>query len=300
MVRKIAFINGKGGCGKTMSIFSIAGVLSKRGDKVLVIDLDKQRNTSKRLLMNNDELPVKTVLDFMKGEAEASEVTAPALFQTRGNSKAKYFGVDCMVSDVRLQDESELAGDTNKSLAARFLECVFTSYPKIKDWWLKFQVEHGGVAGIDGISVGERLNKFIEEQGYDWVLVDMPPSNLTLNNICFQYIVDYTIIPFSSDMDSVDGYADIMHIMEEARKVNPTLNVLGVYLSDYTSNCGLDNFIREQLLEFDTFIDVQIPHATDLRETALFGRPISYYKTFSKSRKAFEDLVDEMERRMNK
>ena len=163
MVKKVAFINGKGGCGKTTSIFHVCGVLAQKGEKVLVIDLDKQRNTTDTLLMNNEDRPEKTVLDFFRGNAEADEVTAKALFQTRGNAKAKYFGVDCMSSDVDLQDEAKLAD-------------------------------------IDGEAVKDKLDKFIEEQGYTWVLVDMPPSNMTLNNICFGYIVDYAIIPFSSDI----------------------------------------------------------------------------------------------------
>lgn len=95
MTKRVAFINGKGGCGKTTSIFHISGVLSKCGEKVLVIDLDKQRNTTSILLMNT-EIPEKTVLDFMTGEAEAGEVMAQALFQSRGNAKPKYYGVDVM------------------------------------------------------------------------------------------------------------------------------------------------------------------------------------------------------------
>ena len=262
MIKKVAFINGKGGCGKTTSIFHVAGVLSQKNEKVLVIDLDKQRNTSDTLLMNNEDRPEKTVLDFFKGEAEAKDATAQALFQTRGNAKPKYFGVDCMVSDVDLQDEEKLAE-------------------------------------IDGEDAGRRLEEFIREQGYTWVLVDMPPSNMTLNNICFGYMVDYALIPFSSDMYSVQGYGDIMEVMAKAREVNPTLNVLGVYLARYMTQCGLDKYIRERLLEFDTFIDIQIPLASDVREAVMFGRPISYYKTFSKSRKAYESLVDEIEKRID-
>ena len=155
------------------------------------------------------------------------------------------------------------------------------------------------LADIDGAEVGEQLEKFVEERGYTWVLVDMPPSNLTLNNICFGYIVDYAIIPFSSDIFSVQGYGDIMEVMAKARQVNPTLNVLGVYLARYMGQCAVDKYIREELLKFDTFIDIQIPLASDVREAIMFGRPISYYKNFSKSRKAYEDLVKEIERRMN-
>ena len=84
--KRVAFINGKGGCGKTTSIFHVAGVLAKRGEKILVIDLDKQRNTTSILLMNTN-IPGKTVLDFMTGKADAEEVVAKALFQTRGNRK---------------------------------------------------------------------------------------------------------------------------------------------------------------------------------------------------------------------
>lgn len=261
MVNKVAFINGKGGCGKTTSIFHVSGVLAQQGEKVLVIDLDKQRNTTDTLLMNNEEKPTRTVLDFFKGEAEAAEATAQALFQSRGNAKPKYFGVDCMVSDVGLQDEAALAD-------------------------------------IDGEAAGAKLETFIKENGYTWVLVDMPPSNMTLNNICFRFIVDYVIIPFSSDIFSVQGYADIMDVMAKARKVNPTLNVLGVYLARYMTQCAVDKYIREEMLNFDTFIDVQIPLASDVRESVMFGRPISYYKAFSKSRKAYEMLVEEMKKRI--
>ena len=260
MTKRVAFINGKGGCGKTTSIFHVSGVLSKRGEKVLVIDLDKQRNTTSILLMNT-EIPEKTVLDFMTGEAEAGEVVARALFQSRGNAKPKYYNVDVMGSDVRLQDEA-------------------------------------AISGIDGESVGKRLDQFIEEQGYTWVLVDMPPSNMTLNNICFRYLVDFAIIPFSSDIFSVDGYGDIMDVLDRAREENPTLNILGVYLARYMKQCGLDKYIREQLLNFDTFIDIQIPLASDIREAVMFGRPISYYKMYSDSKSSYERLVEEIENRM--
>lgn len=258
--KRVAFINGKGGCGKTTSIFHVAGVLAKRGEKILVIDLDKQRNTTSILLMNTN-IPDKSVLDFMTGKADAEEVVAKALFQTRGNAKPKYYGVDVIGSDIGLQNEENL---------------------------LK----------IDGGAVGKKLDEFIKDNGYTWLLIDMPPSNMALNNICFKYLVDYVVIPSSSDIFSVDGYGDVMDVLDRARKENPTLNVVGMYLARYMKNCGLDRYIREQLLNFETFIDVQIPLASDVREAVMFGRPISYYKTFSESKTAYEKLVKEMEKRM--
>ena len=261
MVNKVAFINGKGGCGKTTSIFHVSGVLSKLGEKVLVIDLDKQRNTTDTLLMNTVK-PEKTIFDFIHGTATADEVTAKALFQSRANATPKYYGVDCMVASVELENEVAL----NKIDMSRF---------------------------------GTELEAFIEEKGYTWVLVDMPPSNRELNHICFSQIVDFVIVPFSSDIYSVSGYGDIMDTVEEARATNPGLNILGVYLSRYMKSCAVDKYIKEELEDFDTFIPVQIPLASDIREAVMFGRPISYYKTFSESRKAYEHLTAEMKKRID-
>ena len=153
---------------------------------------------------------------------------------------------------------------------------------------------------IDGETVGKKLDDFLETKGYTWLLIDMPPSNMAINNICFKYLVDYVIIPSSSDIFSVDGYGDIMDVLDKARKDNPTLSIVGIYLARYMKNCGLDRYIREQLLSFETFIDVQIPLASDVREAVMFGRPISYYKTFSESKAAYEKLVKEMEKRMKR
>jgi chromosome partitioning protein len=261
MTNKVAFINGKGGCGKTTSIFHVAGVLSKAGEKVLVIDFDKQKNTTDTLLMNSEK-PSNNVLDFLLGNATAAEATAQALFQTRGNANPKYYGVDCMAAATGLEDESLLQT-------------------------------------VDREAFGDALNEFINERGYTWVLVDMPPSNKELNDICFERVVDFVLVPFSSDIFSVSGYGDILNMLDTAREKNPRLNIIGIYLARYMEQCGVDKYIREQLREQRGFIDVQIPLASDVREAVMFGRPISYYKLLSKSKTAYENLVNEMTKRID-
>lgn len=270
MATKIAFINSKGGCGKTTSIFHVSGVLSKLNKKVLVIDFDKQKNTTSTLMMNVDKkyFPVKTVFDFLQGTVTPAEATGKALFQRRGNANPKYYGVDCMVADSRLENESLLIQ-------------------------------------ADGKNIRAKLDEFIKQQNYDWVLVDMPPSNAALNHICFAYIVDFAVIPFSSDMFSLDGYDSIAETIKNARTINENLSSLGVYLARYMSNCALDKYIKDELskrlfdknLNKNDFINVQIPLASDIREAVFYGRPISYYKEFSNSCKAYENLVREITRR---
>ena len=259
MANKVAFINGKGGCGKTTSIFHVAGVLAHKGQKVLVIDLDKQRNTTDTLLMECEQEVEKTVFDYMTGKATIEEIVRQSMFRSRGNAKPKYYGVDVLPSDVRLEEEKKLRN----------------------------------------VDIKDNINAFIETKGYDWVLVDMPPSNKALNEICFSQIVDYVIVPFSSDIFSVSGYGDLMDTVQRAREINESLNILGIYLSRYMEDCAVDRYIKEQLEEFgDIFIDVQIPLMADVREAVMFGRPISYYKMISKSKTAYENLVNAMENKI--
>ena len=271
MANKLAFINSKGGCGKTTSIFHISGVLSKLNKKVLVIDLDKQKNTTSTMMMNavKNDFPQKTVFDFLQGNATAAEATGKTLFQHRANAVPRYYGVDCMVSDVRLEDEALLKE-------------------------------------TDGQAISSSLDEFIKQRHYDWVLVDMPPSNITLNNICFSYMVNFVVIPFSSDMFSLDGYDSIAETIKNARNINANLNNLGIYLARYMSNCSLDKYIKDELTERlfnralnkNDFIDVQIPLAADIREAVFYGRPINYYKEFSNSSRAYKSLVSEIIKRI--
>lgn len=258
---KIAFVNGKGGCGKTTSLFNVAGVLSSRGYKVLIVDLDKQRNATEIFLMNV-EMPEKTIYDFFEGNATLYETTAEAYCLLPRKRKEQYYNVDCVCSDVRIENES-------------FLREVDIDY------------------------VRNSFESFVDEKGYDWVLVDMPPSNKAINDICFSVFVDYCIIPFTSDILSVTGYGDLVEELNRARTINSSLNILGVFLSRYSANSSIDQYILSQVKEFGrAYIPVQIPMSTDLRETIIFGRPISYYKN-SKSKIAFEQLVDEMVHRID-
>lgn len=269
--KSIAFVNGKGGCGKTTSLFHIAGVLSSKGKKVLVVDLDKQRNSTGLFLMNTPEedKPTSTMYDFFMGVAPIDTAVARSYFQKRGNAKARYFGVDIAVSSLNFGDERDIV----------------------------FSMDG---ADFDYKNIRKKFKHFISDNEYDYVLVDMPPSNATVNRLCFHSLVDYAIIPFSSDVFSMDGYGDLLKIINEARAVNPHLNVLGVYLSRYMSTCAVDKYIRDSLIESlgKTFIDIPIPLASDIRESVMFGRPINYYKQTSKSRTAFEMLVNEIENRI--
>lgn len=51
----ITMYNNKGGVGKTTSVINIAYSLGIMGNKVLVMDLDEQKNSSRFFLEDDDE-----------------------------------------------------------------------------------------------------------------------------------------------------------------------------------------------------------------------------------------------------
>ena len=263
MSKKLAFINSKGGCGKTTSIYSVVGEVSKRlrkDEKILVIDADKQMNLSFCFFgANSDtdygERPTNTLFDFLMGEDE--NVISQTMWRERENAKPKYFGVDMMVADKRLANEDAMVG-------------------------------------VDIDAVRERFEKIVAENGYKYVFVDMPPSNRTLNKIIFGSMVDSAIIPFSSDLFCIDGYGDIMEELDEYRVENPNIKVLGVFFSRFMENCLVDKFVKEELEENNiNLFKTHLPLLTDVRETPFVHRPISYYRK-GKSRISVEKLTTEI------
>ena len=76
-MKVISLINQKGGTGKTTSAVNIAGRLKMLGKKVLLIDLDYQRNLTVSITEKNFE---KTIFNLMADRMAVNEV----IYNTNG------------------------------------------------------------------------------------------------------------------------------------------------------------------------------------------------------------------------
>lgn len=72
MGRTIAIANQKGGVGKTTTAINLSACLAEKGQKVLVIDIDPQGNTSSGFGIDKDKAN-KTVYDVILGEVDIIE-----------------------------------------------------------------------------------------------------------------------------------------------------------------------------------------------------------------------------------
>ena len=266
-VKRVALVNGKGGCGKTTSLFSIAGVLAaEQNKKVFVIDLDKQKNTTSTMTMNVEEedVPEKTIMDVLKGEAVEKAVCS-VLWQPRGRRDYVKYDVDVLCGDEFIDSADGIVSISEKDLA----------------------------------EAGEKINKFIDANGYDWVLVDMPPSSKIINDFCFKYLADYMLSPFSPDEYSASGYQQLLNDLQEAREVNPKARIIGVFMNKKDTRFGLHKSLDDDLKDLDSYI-CAVPYEAAVAESTYFGRPLSLYKTLSKGANAYRKIVKEVDKRIKK
>lgn len=88
-MRVISILNLKGGVGKTVTSDNMARILSKIYNyRVLIIDNDKQGNTSKFFgLHDEDRLGVQDILTYDEFSAKKCEIITPkdVIFKTNNN-----------------------------------------------------------------------------------------------------------------------------------------------------------------------------------------------------------------------
>lgn len=109
MGKIVAFLNQKGGVGKTTTCVNMAGYLASMGRKVLVLDIDPQGNASSNLGIDKDSKP-KTIYHVIIDDNTIDEVILPT----------KMDNLEIIPADVDLAGaEIELAQMNNREKVIR-------------------------------------------------------------------------------------------------------------------------------------------------------------------------------------
>jgi cellulose biosynthesis protein BcsQ len=190
MLKKIVFGNYKGGVGKTTSAYQIALELQKRGQKVLLIDLDPQSSLSGICLTAYNKL--------------LTELTA--------NETLNYIFTLYLQANKIRNAKFSLNTDTviKSAHGVDFIpNSLFSCY-----------------GGLDKISMDMEksaenlliLRNFIEDNSlnskYDFIFFDCPPSNNIITQMAFLYS-NYYIIPTIMDALSIKGVQHYISIIKK-------------------------------------------------------------------------------------
>lgn len=135
--------------------------------------------------------------------------------------------------------------------------------------------------------------------GYDYVLIDCPPS-LGLLTVNALVAADMVLIPVQAEYYALEGLSQLMQVMQQVRKgLNPELELLGVVMTMYDKRTSLSEQVYNEVSKHfgDKLFKTVIPRNVKLAEAPSFGKPISDHDRWSKGARAYKSLAKELKGR---
>ena len=199
-MKTIAFLNNKGGVGKSASVKTLAHIISSVYDKkVLIVDLDPQGNTSSLYTQVDWVELFKSILEGTTRKAEYSVediLLNQELDPHVSIHHTKYKNLDIIPAFLTLSEiEERMKADVKTPQQFR----------------MKIQLE-----------------KLQDE--YDYCLIDCSPS-ISLLNINGLAASDEVYIPTKVDGDSLIGVAITVNLIRTVASYNPKLKIGGCFFT---------------------------------------------------------------------
>jgi chromosome partitioning protein len=145
-----------------------------------------------------------------------------------------------------------------------------------------------------------RLKQALENNSYDYVIIDCPPS-LSLLTVNALIAAKYVLLPVQAEFYALEGLGQLLETMKLVRKVNPHLELLGVVVTMMNSRTTLSTQVHAEVLKHfpgKVFTTV-IPRNVRLAEAPSHGLPVGAYDRWSKGARAYKTLAKEIVNRAN-
>lgn len=142
-----------------------------------------------------------------------------------------------------------------------------------------------------------RLKNAIETvQGYDYVIIDSPPS-LSLLTVNGLIAARYVLLPVQAEFYALEGLGQLLETMKLVRKnMNPVLDLVGVLPTMVDGRTSLSGQVHEEIKKHfpGKVFKTVIPRNIRLAEAPSHGLPIGVYDRFSKGAKAYKMVTKEV------
>ncbi len=147
-----------------------------------------------------------------------------------------------------------------------------------------------------------RLREALSElKGYDYVLIDSPPS-LSLLTVNGLIAAQHVLLPVQAEFYALEGLGQLLETMKLIRKgLNPKLDLLGVLLTMVNPRTTLSTQVHDEIKKHfpDKTFRTTIPRNVRLAEAPSHGVPVGVYDRFSKGSRAYKALTKELEERIS-
>ncbi|MBD3369328.1 AAA family ATPase [Candidatus Fermentibacteria bacterium] len=132
--------------------------------------------------------------------------------------------------------------------------------------------------------------------GYDYVLVDCPPSLglLTVNSLVAATGV---LLPLQSEYYALEGLSHLMDTIGEVRRLwNSDLRIEGVFLTMYDGRLRLAREVADNVASHlgESLMETKIPRNVRLSEAPSYGKPAMLYDAYCAGSKSYLRLAGEV------
>ncbi|HEY8414270.1 MAG TPA: AAA family ATPase [Thermaerobacter sp.] len=155
------------------------------------------------------------------------------------------------------------------------------------------ELELVGMAGRES-----RLRRALEgvRDGYDYILIDCPPSLglLTLNAMT---AADGLIVPIQCEYYALEGLTQLLNTLRAVQAhLNPELELDGVVLTMFDGRTNLSIQVVEEVKRFfrDKVFRTIIPRNVRLSEAPSHGQPVILYDARSRGAEVYTELAKEV------
>lgn len=292
MARKVAFMNYKGGVGKTVLAVNIGAVLStfpSPRNRVLIIDMDTQANASSYLFSSSvyrDEESVdKDLGAFLTGKASLSDVTYE--FQYFTEAKSRKNGLTYVEQEIEVEG-GKTAMKTFQVTKVPNLKIV----PAYENLGLNFNAEEF-LASLDPFMLKNALAS-LEDQ-YDYIFFDCPPSFSKLSQLAL-LAADYVVVPIKPGEFEIYGLTRMLKqidLFNQEFKHKLDYKVV-MNLFRAASRKHAEYYIRLQSDLPEMLLDEAVALSEDITESIRDRKPLIFNKKDSGVRGSFVKVATQL------
>ena len=274
--RRIAFINEKGGSGKTTLVANVAAHLALHREKrVLVVDMDPQGQLGKVLgleVRRQRHSAIELLLDGVLGAPPATGERKPAALRPTVET-GRLPALPTRIPNLEVVV-------ANKSLAL-------------------FPTWTGGGESDPTLRLATALGSAPELEDYDYVLFDAPPSfgPLTLNVLRASREV---VIPVPLTFLALDGSAELLRTIElvRTRYANPELRISLVVPTFYRRTKLAHEILEKLAKRFPSELSSSVVgYHVKIDEAQSRGRSIFEYAPSCRGAALMAEVADELDAR---
>lgn len=295
-MRTISVFNQKGGVGKTTSVVNLAVALNYLDKKVLVIDIDPQANTTTGLGLDKYNIDNSLYELFYADEGESPEENEVEEENTEESNDYEKKESNTEVEDEEIQEALEEEKTTiNIDDYITKTQSGVDIIPS-ESALSGLEVELVELDALERTRQLKNIIDLIEDNKYDFVLIDCPPS-LGLLSINALVASNSIIIPIQTEYYALEGVSELMNTYNMVkRQLNEDLEIEGVLLSMFDKRAVLSYEVVEEVKSYfkTNVFKVMIPRNPRLAEAPSHGLSTIEYDSKSQGSVAYIALANEI------